>query len=195
MCTCVGVRSDLCENTLKELGNNELMTIMKKPKEIDYKIISELLKNSKLSDRALAHKLGVSQPTVSRRRVMLEETVIDNYTLVPKWDKIGYEILAVNFVKIKLAIATDEKYQAVRERGMKWLMKQPNIIMAGASRGMGMDAFNISLHKSYADYDQWFRNFRGEWGDLVDDIQSVLVNLRGEEVIKPLNFKYISEIT
>jgi DNA-binding Lrp family transcriptional regulator len=171
------------------------MTIMKKPKEIDYKIISELLKNSKLSDRALAHKLGVSQPTVSRRRVMLEETVIDNYTLVPKWDKIGYEILAVNFVKIKLAIATDEKYQAVRERGMKWLMKQPNIIMAGASRGMGMDAFNISLHKSYADYDQWFRNFRGEWGDLVDDIQSVLVNLRGEEVIKPLNFKYISEIT
>ena len=168
---------------------------MRKTKEIDYKIISELLKNSKLSDRSLAHKLGVSQPTVSRRRVMLEKTAIDNYTLVPKWDKIGYEILAINFVKIKLAIATDEKYQAVRERGMKWLMKQPNIIMAGASRGMGMDAFNISLHKNYADYDEWFRSFRGEWGDLVDDIQSVIVNLCGGEVIKPLNFKYISEIT
>lgn len=168
---------------------------MKEPKDIDYKIISELLKNSKLSDRSLAKKLGVSQPTASRRRMILEKTVIDNYTLVPKWDKIGYEILAINFIKIKLAIATDEKYNAVRERGMKWLMKQPNIIMAGASRGMGMDAFNISLHKSYAEYDQWFRNFRGEWGDLVDDIQSVLINLLGEEIIKPLNFKYISEIT
>lgn len=167
---------------------------MKEPKDIDYKIISELLKNSKLSDRSLAKKLGVSQPTASRRMI-LEKTVIDNYTLVPKWDKIGYEILAINFIKIKLAIATDEKYNAVRERGMKWLMKQPNIIMAGASRGMGMDAFNISLHKSYAEYDQWFRNFRGEWGDLVDDIQSVLINLLGEEIIKPLNFKYISEIT
>lgn len=171
------------------------MITMKEPKDIDYKIISELLKNSKLSDRSLAKKLGVSQPTASRRRMILEKTVIDNYTLVPKWDKIGYEILAINFIKIKLAIATDEKYNAVRERGMKWLMKQPNIIMAGASRGMGMDAFNISLHKSYAEYDQWFRNFRGEWGDLVDDIQSVLINLLGEEIIKPLNFKYISEIT
>jgi len=171
------------------------MIIMRQPKEIDHKIIAELLKNSKLSDRSLAQKLGVSQPTVSRRRTMLEKTVIDNYTLVPKWDKIGYEILAINFVKIKLAIATDEKYQAVRERGMKWLMKQPNIIMAGASRGMGMDAFNISLHKSYAEYDEWFRSFRGEWGDMVDDIQSIMVNLRGGEIIKPLNFKYISEIT
>jgi DNA-binding Lrp family transcriptional regulator len=168
---------------------------MKRSKDIDFRIVSELLKNSKLSDRFLAQKLGVSQPTISRRRMMLEKTAIDNYTLVPKWDKLGYEIFAINFVKIKLAIATEEKYQAVRERGMKWLMKQPNIIMAAASRGMGMDAFNISLHKSYADYDQWFRNFRGEWGDLADDIQSVLVNLRGEEVIKPLNFKYLSEAT
>lgn len=170
------------------------MISMRKAKEIDYKIIAELLKNSKLSDRFLAHKLGVSQPTVSRRRMMLEKTTIDNYTMVPKWDKIGYEILTINFVKIKLAIAADEKYKAVRERGMKWLMKQPNIIMAGASRGMGMDAFSIALHKSYADYDEWFRNFRGEWGDLVDDIQSVIVNLRGGEIIKPLNFKYLSEI-
>ena len=171
------------------------MISMRKTKEIDYKIIAELLKNSKLSDRSLAQKLGVSQPTVSRRRIILEKTVIDNYTLVPKWNKIGYEILAINFVKIKLAIATDEKYKAVRERGMKWLMQQPNIIMGGASRGMGMDAFNISIHKSYAEYDGWFRRFRGEWGDLVDDIQSVIVNLRGGEIIKPLNFKYLSEIT
>jgi len=169
------------------------MIIMKREKDIDYRIISELMKNSKLSDRSLAKKLGVSQPTITRRRRMMENTLIDSYTLIPKWSKLGYEILAVNFVKIKQAVATEERYQSVRERGLKWLMKQPNIIMATASRGLGMDAFNISLHRSYADYDEWFRNFRGEWGELVDDIQSVLVNLRGEEVIKPLNFKYLSE--
>jgi len=168
---------------------------MKRPKDIDYRIIFELLKNSKVSDRTLSKKLGVSQPTITRRRTMLEKTSIDNYTLVPKWDQLGYEIFAINFIKIKMEIATSEKYKSVRERGMKWLMKQPNIIMAGASRGMGMDAFNMSFHKSYADYDQWFGAFRSEWGDLVDDIQSVLINLRGEEVIKPLNFKYLSEAT
>jgi len=153
------------------------------------------MRNSKLSDRQLAKKLGVSQPTITRRRKMLENELIENYTLVPKWSKLGYEILAINFVKIKQTVATEEKYQAVRERGLKWLMKQPNIIMTAASRGMGMDAFNISLHKTYSEYDQWFRSFRGEWGELVDDIQSVLVNLRGDEVIKPLNFKYLSEAT
>ena len=162
-------------------------------KDIDYKIISELLKNSKVSDRELGKKLGVSQPTTSRRRTTLEKELIDGYTLVPKWDKLGYEIFAVNFVKIKPAVATEKKYQISRERGLKWLMDQPNIIMTAASRGMGMDAFNISLHKSYSDYDEWFRNFRLTWGDLVDDIQSVLVNLRGKEVIKPLHFKYLSE--
>jgi DNA-binding Lrp family transcriptional regulator len=168
---------------------------MKRTKNIDSRIISELMRNSKLSDRQLAKKLRVSQPTITRRRKMLENELIENYTLVPKWSKLGYEILAINFVKIKQTVATEEKYQAVRERGLKWLMKQPNIIMTAASRGMGMDAFNISLHKTYSEYDQWFRSFRGEWGELVDDIQSVLVNLRGDEVIKPLNFKYLSEAT
>jgi DNA-binding Lrp family transcriptional regulator len=186
-------RAAIFPKALREPTNNELMIIMKREKDIDYRIISELMKNSKLSDRSLAKKLGVSQPTITRRRRMMENTLIDSYTLIPKWSKLGYEILAVNFVKIKQAVATEERYQSVRERGLKWLMKQPNIIMATASRGLGMDAFNISLHRSYADYDEWFRNFRGEWGELVDDIQSVLVNLRGEEVIKPLNFKYLSE--
>ena len=166
---------------------------MKRTKDIDYRIISELLKNSKVSDRELGKKLGVSQPTISRRRALLERELFDGYTIVPKWDKLGYEILAVNFVKIKSEVATEERYKTSRERGVKWLMNQPNIIMTTASKGMGMDAFNISLHRSYSDYDEWFRNFRLEWGDLVDDIQSVLVNLRGKEVVKPLHFKYLSE--
>lgn len=167
---------------------------MKRTKNIDYKIISELLKNSKVSDRELGKKLGVSQPTISRRRAFLERELFDGYTIVPRWDKLGYEILAVNFVKIKQEIATQREYETSRERGAKWLMSQPNIIMTAASRGMGMDAFNISIHKSYSEYDEWFRNFRSTWGDLADEFQSVLVNLRGKEVIKPLHFKYVSEV-
>ncbi|HKZ94664.1 MAG TPA: Lrp/AsnC family transcriptional regulator [Candidatus Bathyarchaeia archaeon] len=166
---------------------------MKRSKDIDHRIVTELIKNSRVSDRELGKKLGVSQPTISRKRAILEKEVIDGYTIVPKWDKMGYQILAVTFVKIKPSVATEEKYQTSRERGLKWLMNQPNVIMNAASRGMGMDAFNISVHKDYSDYDEWFRNFRLTWGDLVDDIESVLVNLRGKEVIKPLHFKYLSE--
>jgi len=42
-------------------------------REIEWKVLSELMKNSKLSDRELARKLGSSQPTVTRTRRRLEE--------------------------------------------------------------------------------------------------------------------------
>ena len=44
---------------------------MKDLKPIDYKILFELMKDSHRSDRQLAKALGVSQPTVTRRRAML----------------------------------------------------------------------------------------------------------------------------
>ena len=133
---------------------------MRKLKPEDYKIVFELMKNARISDRQLAKMIGVSQPTVSRKRASLEKELIEGYTAVPKWEKLGYEIFAITFFKTKSVVATKERYSAVRKKGLDWLMSQPNVIMAGACRGMGMDAFNLSLHKSYSDYDDWFRNIR-----------------------------------
>ena len=62
-------------------------------KSIDYKLLWELLKNSRRSDRELAKALGTSQPTVTRRRVNIEKNFIDGYTAIPKWEKIGFELL------------------------------------------------------------------------------------------------------
>ncbi len=166
---------------------------MRKLKPEDYKILFELMKNARISDRQLAKMIGVSQPTVSRKRASLEKELIEGYTAIPKWEKLGYEIFAITFFKTKSVVATKERYSTVRKKGLDWLMSQPNVIMAGACRGMGMDAFNLSLHKSYSDYDDWFRDIRLELGDLIDDVQSVLVNLRGKELLKPLHFKYIAE--
>ena len=162
-------------------------------KEIDYKILSELMKNSKVSDRQLARKLGVSQPTVSRRRVKLERELIDGYTVFPKWGELGYNILAVTLVKIKTAIATKDRFLDVRERAKKWLKDHPNVIMASGCRGPGVDSIMISLHKNYGDYDAFMRNQRLELGDLLENVQSSIVNLAGEEVIRPLHLKYLAE--
>ena len=49
-----------------------------KPKPTDYKILFELMKDSHRSDRQLARSLGVSQPTVTRRRAMLENKFIED---------------------------------------------------------------------------------------------------------------------
>ena len=166
---------------------------MKKLKPLDYKILFELMKNAKRSDRQLAKLLRVSQPTVSRRRAFIERELIDGYTAVPKWKKLGYEILAITLIKTKSGLASKEKYAAVRKRGLEWLMKQPNIIMSGGCRGMGVSAFMISVHKSYSDYDEFMYRYRLELADTVDDLQTVIVNLAGRELLKPLNLKYLAE--
>jgi DNA-binding Lrp family transcriptional regulator len=162
-------------------------------KSIDYEILWELIRNSRRSDRELAKILGISQPTVSRRRTILEKELIDGYTAIPKWKNLGYEIFAMTFVKIKAVIASKDEYEITRKKGSKWLMAQPNIIMAGACRGFGVDSFMISLHKSYSDYDNFMRDYRLELGEFMDDVQSVLVNLAGKEILKPLNLKYLAE--
>lgn len=166
---------------------------MKTLKDLDFKILSELLKNSKVSDRKLAKKLGVSQPTITRRRARLEKDVIDGYTTIPKWEKIGYKLLAIILVKSKLIFSTKEKYMAVRKRGIEWLMKQPNIIMGGACEGLSVNSFIISIHKNYGEYDEFIHEVRLQMGDLVDDMKTIMINLSTKERLKPLHLKYLAE--
>jgi len=166
---------------------------MSKLKDIDYKILSELLKNSKISDRKLAKKIGVSQPTVTRRRARLEKDVIDGYTVIPKWEKLGYQILAFTFAKTKQTLGLKGKYTVARERGTKWLMNHANVIMGSGCRGMGVNGFMISVHKSYSDLDNFLSEQKRELGDMFTDIQTILVNLGGNQILKPLHLKYLAE--
>lgn len=166
---------------------------MKELKSLDYRLLSELIRNSRRSDRELAKALHVSQPTVTRRRALVEKELIDGYTAIPRWEKLGYELFAITFVKIRAVIASKEKYGETRKKGLEWMTKQPCIIMSGGCRGMGVDSFMISIHKSYKDYDEFLRNHKLELGEFVEDVQSILVNLGGKEVLKPLGFRCLLE--
>ena len=162
---------------------------MEQIRDVDRRILQELISNSKVSERGLGKKLGISQATVTRRRKMLEREVIQDYTFIPNWSKLGYEIFAISLIKSKEALATKEKYDNVRKRGEGWLIKQPSILMAGGCQGPGVNAFNISIHRNYAEFDDFIQRFKLEWGEAIDDIQIVLINLAGKQVLKPLNFK------
>ncbi|MEM3464542.1 MAG: hypothetical protein QXL91_06725, partial [Candidatus Bathyarchaeia archaeon] len=68
----------------------------------------------------------------------------------------------------------------------------PNVIMPGACRG-DVDAFMITLHKSFREYDEFMQDHRRELGQYVEDVNSVLINLAGQELLKPLHLKYLAE--
>jgi DNA-binding Lrp family transcriptional regulator len=165
---------------------------MRKLRSEDYRILSELMKNARISDRQLAKVIGLSQPTVSRKRAFLEKELIDGYTTIPKWDKLGYELLAITLIKSKPMFSSREKYVAVDKRGFEWLRNQPNVIMGGAIQGIGFNGHLISVHKNYSDYNQFLQKLRIDMGDIIDDVQTLLVDLIAKD-IKPLHLKYLAE--
>ena len=165
---------------------------MKELKSLDYKILWELIKNSRRSDRTLARVLKSSQPTVTRRRARLEKDFLDGYTAIPKWEKIGYEILAITLIKA-VGIFSSKEYTDIQKQGLEWLAKQPNIIMGGACEGMGMNSFIFSLHKNFSDHSEFMLKLRLEMGDFIDDVQTILVDLRGTKRLKPFHLKYLAE--
>ena len=166
---------------------------MTKMKDVDLKIIAELMKNSKISDRKLADMIGVSQPTVTRHRARLERELIDGYTMIPKWEKLGYEILAITLVKVPLYVGSGETVKNAIEKSMKWLEKHPNVIFGGECRGMGKTGIMFSLHKNYAALDDFLTNHRQQLGSFLEDVQTVIVNLAGKSVYRPLQLKYLAD--
>ncbi len=152
-------------------------------------LLLELLKDSKRSDRELAKVLDVSQPTVSRMRSRLvKEGVIKEFTVIPDFTKMGYEIMAITCVKIK-----EKMVMEMEKKAEEYMKTQPNIIFAGGgAQGMGKNGLMISLHESYSDFSNFLTNHMIYWGDNIEDHFSILVSLR-ERIVKPLSLKYLAE--
>jgi len=149
-------------------------------------LLLELLKDSKRSDREIATVLGVSQPTVSRMRWRLEEEgVIKDFTVIPDFVKMGYEIMAIVFFKLRVTKASVEK-------AIKVTMARPNIIFASEAEGIGKNGVIISLHKNYTDFSNFLSDLKLEGGDDLQDFDALLISLK-EKAVKPLSLKYLGE--
>jgi DNA-binding Lrp family transcriptional regulator len=154
------------------------------------KLLKELIRNSRRSDRELAKTLKVSQPTVTRNR-KIAESYVRSYTIVPDFKKIGYEILAVTFAKAK---TYDKKEVETKlEVQKKWAMQHPNILFASDGEGLGKDAVILSLHKDYSKYADFMREYTVSFADFVSDVQSFIVSLKTGMIIKPFDLKYLAE--
>lgn len=158
-------------------------------------LVKELLRDSSRSDRELAKILGVSQPTVSRtKKLLLNEGVIHAFVAFPDFCKIGYELMAVTFVKIKAVLAPMEVRKKNFEKVTEWMNKETKVIFCGPCNGFDAHSFFISVHKNYSDFDAFINKHNKELGyELLLDLESVLINLADDQKIKPFNFNYLAD--
>jgi len=159
-------------------------------------LLQELIKNSKRSDRDLAKKLDVSQPTLTRMRKRLErDGYILDYTAIPNMTKLGFEIVAFTFMNIdRYDAKTGELDHALGERAHKWVAHNPKIIFGAGGEGLeGKNCMMISVHRDFTDFTDFISDFRAQWATRIKDIDTFLVSLKGK-MPKPFSFRNL-EIT
>jgi DNA-binding Lrp family transcriptional regulator len=160
-------------------------------KDVPLKLLSELMKNSRRSDRELAKAIGVSQPTVSRLISKLEkEGFIKEYTMIPDFRKLGYELVALTFVRIRHL--TPEELKKARQRTREDMKTAPpEIVWFEKGMGAGCDGVLASFHKDYASYLKLRERMRGY--SFVESCESFLINLQGEIHYRPLTFSTLAD--
>ena len=174
------------------LSNNNIGSVLSL-RDIKIRLISELMKNSRRSDRELAKAIGTSQPTVSRLIKKLEkEGIIKEYTMLPDFRKLGFKIIALTFIKLKSGLSPEvvSKARQVAEESLK---KGPfEFIMLERGMGLGFDGLAISLHEDYSSYmniRKWILQF-----DFIEteDLRSFIIDLDDKVHYRPLTLSFLA---
>jgi DNA-binding Lrp family transcriptional regulator len=158
-------------------------------KDVEVKLICELIRNTRKSDRELAKLIGVSQPTVSRIRARLEKEGVIAYTGVPDLRKLDFQILAVTFGNSKSGHHSD----ALGAKAKAFVDDHPNLIFVSSGRGLSSDRIAISVHKSYSDYAEYVREIRAEWMEFMTMTDSFLISLNSDNMPRPISLKYLAD--
>jgi len=163
-------------------------------KDIELRLISELMKNSRRSDRELAKIIGVSQPTVSRTIKRLEkEGCIKEYTAIPDFTKLGFEIMSVSFAKLKGPIS-EEKLKEMRKQFAQTLLREPiSTIVAMSGMGCNADRVIIAFHENYSEYKQFLDKIKQHPAVAVEQISSFLINLNDRSHYRPLTLSHLGD--
>ncbi len=163
---------------------------MKSKDDDNLRLLFELIKGARRSDRELAKVLGKSQPTITRRRTLLEkQKMIQEYTVVPDLFKMGFEIMAFTFMSF--SEFRPELFRKARE----WTDQQPWIIFSADGEGLGMNACFVSVHKNYSSYSKLLTQIRQDWQPNLKDVQSFVISLaRGDLFIKQFSFRTLEKV-
>ncbi len=160
-------------------------------KAIELRLVSELMKNSRRSDRELAKALGTSQPTVSRTIKRLEKMgIIKEYTMIPDFAKLGYKLMGISFIKFEDAIS-ESITSEIRKETIEVEKNNPYAsFMAVDGEGLKKDRMFISLYRTYSDFNRAMGLAKRLPFVNIDSLESFLVDLENKN-----NYRVLSMAT
>ncbi len=123
------------------------------------------------------------------RQRLVKEGIIKDFTVVPDFAKMGFQLLAINFAKIRPEVLSSGTIEKARE----YIAKFPNTIFASTGEGLGMNAVSISFFRDYAEYQRRVNLMKTEWKDIIEDIQSFIVAI-GEGEFKRFSLTYLGDM-
>jgi DNA-binding Lrp family transcriptional regulator len=163
-------------------------------RNIELRLIAELMKDARRSDRELARSIGVSQPTVSRLVMKLKgEGVIRECALVPAFFKIGFNLMAITFVKLAQKPSESDYDKIVRAALELEKEKGLPIIMAARGMGLGYDVMVVSVHEDYSAYREYSEELRRLPFSDITLVEAFLVDLTHDTRYRPLTFSSLAE--
>ena len=163
-------------------------------KDVELKVLSELMKNSRRSDRELAKAIGSTQPTVTRARRKLEKLgVIKEYTVIPDFTMLGYELLGLTFVKMKANLSSEQESE-IRSFVSRFMEDYPHAELVSAwGIGLNKDYVFVTLFKDFNDYWNVQRKAREVPYSDVNTFESFLVDLKGQNLAMPLSMSNVAK--
>jgi DNA-binding Lrp family transcriptional regulator len=163
-------------------------------KEVERKLISELMKNSRRSDRQLARAVGVSQPTVSRLIKKLEKQgYIREYTMIPDFRKLGYQLLGLTLVRLKRVLTPDQVEKARELTRQKLKESRFANIMFERGMGLGGDGVLVTLYEDYASYAEQKIEMKQHPFIEVTEVDSFITSLDDKVRYLPLTMSAVAE--
>lgn len=155
-------------------------------------VLTELLKNCRISDQKVARKLKTSRPTIFKIRGRLEKKgIIKGYIPIVNFEKLNLTLQSTIFYKWRDYSKTKEL-----EKTIKFIKNLPEVILFIKGEGIGGKTdLIISIHEDLKDYERFVRKLKYEWKDNVENTEVFLSSIDGISKGYELSSPIIQKIT